>query len=43
MVGNEATYAAVETLKVGDKIDVEGFLYWYSGAQPHVTKVTPAA
>ena len=43
MVGNEATYAAVEALKVGDKIDVEGFLYWYSGAQPHVTKVTPAA
>ena len=33
-------YKAVEALKVGDKIDVEGFLYWYNGAQPHVTKVT---
>ena len=33
-------YKAVEALKVGDKIDVEGFLYWYNGAQPHVTKIT---
>ena len=36
-------YAAVEGLKIGDKIDVEGFLYWYNGAQPHLTSVTPAA
>lgn len=35
-------YKAVEGLKVGDKIDVEGFLYWYEGAQPHVTSVTVA-
>ncbi len=34
------TYKAVEALKAGDKIDVEGFLYWYNGAQPHITKVT---
>ncbi len=33
-------YKAVEELKVGDVIDVEGFLYWYNGANPHVTKVT---
>lgn len=33
-------YKAVEGLKVGDKIDLEGFLYWYEGAQPHVTSVT---
>lgn len=33
-------YKAVEGLKVGDTIDVEGFLYWYEGAQPHVTSVT---
>ncbi len=42
MVGtgsDSATYKAVEALKVGDKIDVEGFLYWYEGAQPHVTSV----
>lgn len=33
-------YKAVEALKAGDKISVEGFLYWYNGVQPHVTKVT---
>ena len=38
---NETTdvYKAVQNLKVGDKIDIEGFLYWYEGAQPHVTSV----
>ena len=42
MIGHGAgsdVYTAVEGLKVGDKIDVEGFLYWYNGAQPHVTSV----
>ena len=33
-------YQAVKELKIGDNIDLEGFLYWYNGAQPHVTKVT---
>ncbi len=33
-------YKAVEALKVGDVIDVEGFLYWYNGANPHVISVT---
>ncbi len=33
-------YKAVEGLKVGDKIDLEGFLYVYEGPQAHVTKVT---
>ncbi len=39
---NESTdvYQAVTNLKVGDQIDLEGFLYWYEGAQPHVTAVT---
>ena len=32
-------YKAVGALKEGDVIDVEGFLYWYEGAQPHVTSV----
>lgn len=32
-------YKAAEALKDGDKIDVEGFLYWYEGAQPHITKI----
>jgi len=33
-------YAAVKNLKVGDVIDMEGFLYWYEGANPHITSVT---
>ena len=35
-------YKAVEALQVGDKIDMEGFLYWYEGANPHITSVTAA-
>ncbi|MDE7095580.1 MAG: hypothetical protein K2O23_03745 [Anaeroplasmataceae bacterium] len=33
-------YKAVKNLAVGDKITIEAFLYWYNGAQPHITKVT---
>ena len=33
-------YKAVKELKVGDKVDMEGFLYWYEGANPHITSVT---
>ncbi len=33
-------YAAVENLKVGDVVDIEGFLYWYEGANTHITSVT---
>ena len=36
-------YQAVEGLKVGDVIDMEGFLYWYEGPNPHITGVTAAA
>ncbi|MBQ6075286.1 MAG: acid shock protein [Lachnospiraceae bacterium] len=32
-------YKAVEALKVGDIVNVEGFMYWYNGANPHVTGV----
>ncbi len=35
-------YAAVKNLKVGDVIDMEGFLYWYEGVNPHITSVTAA-
>ncbi len=35
-------YKAVKNLKIGDKIDMEGFLYWYNGVNPHITSVTPA-
>ena len=34
-----AAYQAVQGLNIGDTIDLEGFLYWYEGAQPHVTSV----
>ena len=33
-------YQAVENLKIGDTVDLEGFLYWYNGANPHITSVT---
>ena len=35
-------YAAVQALNVGDTIDMEGFLYWYNGVNPHITSVTVA-
>ena len=35
-------YKAVEALQIGDKIDLEGFLYWYNGVNPHITVVTAA-
>ena len=35
-------YAAVENLKVGDVIDLTGFLYWYEGANPHIISVAAA-
>ena len=33
-------YKAVQALAVGDVIDVEGFLYWYNGMNPHITAIT---
>ena len=35
-------YKAVEALNVGDVIDLEGFLYWYNGVNPHITAVKAA-
>ena len=35
-------YKAVTELQIGDKIDMEGFLYWYEGVNPHITSVTEA-
>ena len=35
-----AVYKAVEGLSVGDTVDMEGFLYWYEGVNPHITNVT---
>ena len=36
-------YKTVATLAEGDKVDVEAFLYWYKGANPHVTSITKVA
>jgi len=36
-------YKAFETLQIGDVLDIEGFLYWYKGPNPHITSVTKAA
>ena len=33
-------YKTVQNLKIGDTVDMEGFLYWYEGVNPHITKVT---
>ena len=35
-------YKAVKELQIGDTIDMEGFLYWYEGANPHITSVQTA-
>ena len=35
-------YAAVKNLQIGQTIDMEGFLYWYEGINPHITSVTVA-
>ena len=36
-------YTTVGTLAVGDVVDVQGFLYWYEGVNPHITAITVAA
>jgi hypothetical protein len=33
-------YETVKTLNVGDTVNMEGFLYWYEGVNPHITSVT---
>ncbi|MCL1802358.1 MAG: hypothetical protein FWG30_01770 [Eubacteriaceae bacterium] len=35
-------YAAVKALNIGDTVDMEGYLYWYEGVNPHITSVTAA-
>ena len=35
-------YNAVKNLQIGDVVDMEGFLYWYEGANPHITSLTVA-
>lgn len=33
-------YKAVQGLNIGDTVDMEGFLYWYEGVNPHITSLT---
>ena len=39
---NTDVYAAVKALTIGDTINLEGYLYWYEGVNPHITAVSPA-
>lgn len=43
LTGTETeVYNAVGELTAGDIIDVEGFLYWYEGANTHITAISAA-
>lgn len=33
-------YKTVADLKEGDVVDIESFIYWYNGANPHITKIS---
>ncbi len=33
-------YEAAEKLKIGDVVDLEGFLYWYNGPNPHIVSIS---
>lgn len=35
-------YKAFADLKAGDKVDIEGFVYWYDGINTHITAVSAA-
>jgi len=35
-------YKAFETLKAGDIVDIEGFIYWYQGVNTHITAIKVA-
>lgn len=37
---DQAFYDQVGSLTEGQVCDIEGFLYWYEGPNPHITKVT---
>ena len=44
LTGTESeVYTTVGTLKAGDVVNVEGFLYWYEGPNPHITSIAIAA
>jgi len=37
---DEAFYNQFASLEAGQVVDVEGFLYWYNGANTHITSIT---
>ena len=40
LTGSEhEVYTTVGSLNVGDVVNVEGFLYWYEGMNPHITAI----
>ena len=44
LTGTETeVYKTAGELVEGDVVDIEGFLYWYQGANPHITKITKVA
>ncbi len=41
LTGTESdVYKTVGALKEGDIVDITGFLYWYQGANPHITEIS---
>jgi hypothetical protein len=36
---DSVVYQKVQTLKVGDVVDITGFIYWYEGVNTHITNV----
>lgn len=43
LTGTETdVYTTAAALKAGDVVDVEGFVYWYQGMNPHITAITVA-
>lgn len=44
LTGTETeVYKTAGELVEGDVVDIEGFLYWYQGPNPHITKITKVA
>lgn len=35
-------YTTVDGLEIGDVVDIEAFLYWYQGSDPHITAISVA-
>ena len=38
--GSTDVYKAAEALEIGKTYDMEGYLYWYNGPNPYITKIT---